>query len=91
VADYLLPEGMTPAAVTTAIASRLSIRDGRRIEADRTYYDTFDGLLHAASLAAVWEDGQLAVIERGSGASRATAACLRQTSRPGACPTHCER
>ncbi len=72
-ADYLLPEGMTPAAATTSIASKLNIRNGRRIESDRTYYDTFDGLLHSAGLTAVWEGGQLAIVQRGSGRTTATA------------------
>jgi CHAD domain-containing protein len=64
--DYLLPEGMTFASAGRELASRLSIRAGKTRSCDRAYYDTFDGLLHRAHLIAVWDDGQLALVERDS-------------------------
>jgi CHAD domain-containing protein len=81
VADYLLADGITPAAASRALAELLEVRDGRLCVSDRAYYDTFDGLLHAAGLMAVWEDGQLALIERASDRVRARAQ-LRKPARP---------
>jgi CHAD domain-containing protein len=62
--EYLLPDGMTFAAAGRELASRLSIRPGRSRDRERTYYDTFDGLLHSAGLVAVWDGGELALVER---------------------------
>jgi CHAD domain-containing protein len=73
VADYLLPDGLTPAAAARALAERLDVRRGALCVKDRAYYDTFDGLLHARGLMAVWEDGQLALIEGHSDRVRARA------------------
>jgi CHAD domain-containing protein len=63
VADYLIPDGIAPAAAAKALAERLEVRNGTICVKDRAYYDTFDGLLHARGLLAVWEEGQLALIE----------------------------
>jgi CHAD domain-containing protein len=63
VADYLLPEGMTVAAASRALAERLTVRSGNAHVRARAYYDTFDGLLHGAGASAVWEDGQLALLD----------------------------
>jgi CHAD domain-containing protein len=71
VADYLLAEGITPAAASRALAGLLEVRNGRLSVSDRAYYDTFDGLLRAAGLMAVWEDGQLALVERAGDRVRA--------------------
>ena len=61
--DYLLPDGMTAATASKALADRLTVRAGSARVHSRAYYDTFDGLLHTAGLEAVWEDGQLALLE----------------------------
>jgi CHAD domain-containing protein len=79
VADYLLAEGTTPAAASRALAELLEVRNGRLLVSDRAYYDTFDGLLHAAGLVAVWEDGRLALTERAGDRVRARA----QVPKPG--------
>jgi CHAD domain-containing protein len=63
-ADYLLPEGMTIQSAARTIVSQLAVRDGRMASTQRLYYDTFDGLLHAAGLMAVWENGWLSLNER---------------------------
>ena len=62
--DYVLPEGMTAEGAARAIASELTVRNGRSGLIQRTYYDTFDGLLHASGLIGVWEDGWLSLVER---------------------------
>jgi CHAD domain-containing protein len=67
--DLLLPDGIGPDAVGEALSHRLHIsaRDDE-IERDRTFYDTFDGLLHAAGLSAVHERGRLSVLGSDNGA-----------------------
>ena len=52
-------------------------------ETDRTFYDTFDGLLHAAGLSAVHERGRLALVDRAAGAERVEQRRCR--SRPSRC------
>jgi CHAD domain-containing protein len=81
VADYLLAEGLTPAAASKALAELLEVRNGSVCVSDRAYYDTFDGLLHAAGLMAVWQDGQLTLIGRESDRVRARAH-IRKPARP---------
>jgi CHAD domain-containing protein len=78
--DYLLPEGASAAAASRAIAAVLDVRGGRLCSDERAYYDTFDGLLHAAGLVAVWEKGELALIERDSDRIRAREALSKPTS-----------
>jgi hypothetical protein len=63
---------MTVRGAGEALAATLSIEDGTRSERDRTYYDTFDGLLHGAGLSLSHEDGQLALVERDTGLVRAS-------------------
>jgi CHAD domain-containing protein len=59
-AQYLLPAGLRPEAAKEALAVRLGLEpDGRRTRVERTFYDTFDGRLHAAGIALVQSDGQL--------------------------------
>ena len=75
--DYLLPGGTTATAAARLLAERLSIRNGRTCITNRAYYDTFDGLLHAAGLVAAWEDGELALRELDSERIRARAALAK--------------
>ncbi len=70
--DYLLPEGASLAAAGAELATRLKAREREAHSSDRFYYDTFDGLLYAAGLVAVWEDGQLALVERDGTRVKAT-------------------
>jgi CHAD domain-containing protein len=79
--DYLLPTGMTFASASRELASRLTIRAGMTRSSDRAYYDTFDGLLYRADLMAVWDDGQFALVERGSERVVARAAADKPGSR----------
>ena len=77
--DYLLPDGMTPAAASRVLARELDVRNGSASVSERAYYDTFDGLLHDNGLTAVWEDGQLALIECDTDRVRARAAMPKPT------------
>src|SRR6185437_14918981 len=70
--DLLLPEQMTVRGAGEAVAGALQVRDGELGEHLRNYYDTFDGLLHAAGLSLVHEDGMLSLIERETGLVQAS-------------------
>ncbi|MBV9603469.1 MAG: CHAD domain-containing protein [Solirubrobacterales bacterium] len=70
--ELLLPERMTVSGAGEALAGRLDVEDGRHREGHRAYYDTFDGLLHGAGLSLVHADGRLSLLERDTGALRAT-------------------
>jgi CHAD domain-containing protein len=59
--DLLLPDGIRPEAAGDALSHRLHIREREALEHDRTFYDTFDGLLHGAGLSAVHDHGRLSV------------------------------
>ena len=72
--DLLLPERMTVRGAGEAVAGALQIENGAQGEHLRNYYDTFDGLLHAAGLSLVHEDGMLSLIERESGLVQAASA-----------------
>ena len=70
--DLLLPERMTVRGAGEAVASALHIENGAEGKHVRNYYDTFDGLLHAAGFSLVHEDGMLSLIERESGMVQAS-------------------
>jgi CHAD domain-containing protein len=70
--DLLLPDQMTVRGAGEALARVLTVRDGGHRERDRAYFDTFDGLLYGAGLSAVYEDGQLSLVEREAGLVRAS-------------------
>src|SRR5262249_53746749 len=65
---FLSTDGTTPSVVGEALGHGLQISDSGLRDSDRTYYDTFDGLLRGAGLLAAHEDGQLELIDRDSGA-----------------------
>jgi CHAD domain-containing protein len=70
--EYLPPEGWSLSAAGKAVARVFdSVQDGRAREVDRTFYDTFDGLLHRAGLSLVLEGGAFDLVERGTGTRRA--------------------
>ncbi len=81
VADYLPPDEMTLQAAGDALSARLSVFERGDIETDRTYYDTFDGLLRAEGLSVVHESGQLALVERATGTEEA-AITIPQPTQP---------
>ena len=65
-AQYLLPAELADDAVSGALAPRFKLRDGRPRTTERTFYDTFDGRLHAANLVAVHAEGRLALAQADS-------------------------
>ena len=73
-ADFLPPDDTTLGATGETLSACLSVIERGERVTDRTYYDTFDGLLYSAGLSAVHEHGRLALIERDSGVTRAALA-----------------
>jgi CHAD domain-containing protein len=64
--ELLLPEGVTRETAFASVRERLSLRDGVLGHTDRTFYDTFDGLLHRAGLLVVYTGppaGRLALVD----------------------------
>jgi hypothetical protein len=57
--QLLLPDGLAAAAVADALAAQLPIVTQRASRTDRTFWDTFDGRLHAAGLALTSGAGRL--------------------------------
>jgi hypothetical protein len=50
--EFLSTDGTTPGVVGDALGDGLQITDTGVGDSDRTYYDTFDGLLRGAGLSA---------------------------------------
>jgi len=69
--DLLLPDRMTPVAAIDALSARLTLQEGAGAERDLRFYDTFDGLLHAAGLAFVHESGRAVLVEIEDGTEHA--------------------
>jgi CHAD domain-containing protein len=67
---YLLPDGLD---VTKALGLHLDLRAEPARTADYTFYDTFDGRLHAAGLVLRHGDGRLSLLDRANGSERAHA------------------
>jgi CHAD domain-containing protein len=70
-ADFLPPETLTLQAAGERLLSRFEVGERDEVQSDRTYYDTFDGLLRARGLSVVHERGRLALIDRQNGGVRA--------------------
>ena len=70
--ELLLPDRMTLRGAGDALAAAMRVHDGLQGIHDRTYYDTFDGLLHAAGLSLIHADGALSLVEVESGVVRAS-------------------
>jgi CHAD domain-containing protein len=68
--EFLSTDGTTPSVVGEALGAGLQITDVGVRDSDRTYYDTFDGLLRGAGLTVAHEDGELALVDRDSGLVR---------------------
>ena len=60
--EYLLGDVLTFAGAPRALAAELPLRSGPVRRAQRRFYDTFDGRLHAAGLACVCSDGRLTLL-----------------------------
>ncbi len=70
----LPPDGVPLAEAGEALVRTIGAQEGVEREVERTFYDTFDGLLHAAGLSVVYEEGRLALVEQESGEERAALA-----------------
>jgi CHAD domain-containing protein len=73
VTDFLASDAIALEAAGTALAEQLPVRDRGVAEIERRFYDTFDGLLHAAGLTVVHEGGVMSIVELASGVERAAA------------------
>ena len=71
--DLLPPDGMTLTAASDALARQLRVSDRGTAEIDRTFFDTFDGLLHEDGLSCVHEAGRLTLVDRQTSKVLATA------------------
>jgi CHAD domain-containing protein len=70
VSAYLLPDGLD---LDRALATHLDIEAEPARSTTVTFYDTFDGRLHAAGLTLRHADGRLALIDRETGTERGNA------------------
>ncbi len=71
--EFLSTDELTLDAAAQTLKSQFAVGVGDAREAERFFYDTFDGLLHAEGLELVHEDGRLALVEARSGHERAAA------------------
>jgi len=69
--ELLLADGMSPEAAVDALSARVSLQEGAGAQRDLRFYDTFDGLLHAAGLAFVYGSGRAALVSIGGSVERA--------------------
>jgi CHAD domain-containing protein len=78
--DFLPPEGMTLEQVGDELARALTVAARGERERSRTFYDTYDGLLHADGKMCVFEDERLMLIEIESGTEVAGAPAVQWRS-----------
>jgi CHAD domain-containing protein len=78
-ADFLPPDEMSLDTAGDVLSVRLPVRYGRVRESDRTYFDTFDGLVRGAGLTAVHDQGRMTLVDRESGAEVASMAMAQPT------------
>ena len=71
--DFLPPDELTLDAAGDALGGYLEVNERGDTDTDRTFYDTFDGLLYSAGLCAVHERGRMALVDRSTGAEQASA------------------
>ncbi|WP_270029738.1 CYTH and CHAD domain-containing protein [Solirubrobacter phytolaccae] len=69
----MLPEGADLAAARASLGEHLSLRAGRATSSITTFYDTFDGRLHAAGVTLHHAGGKLVLTAREDGAELAAA------------------
>jgi CHAD domain-containing protein len=61
--EYVLRDGVDLEAIGVALSARFEIAADRERSSQRTFYDTFDGRLHARGLALIHENRRLALID----------------------------
>ena len=69
--DFLPLDEISLDAAGDALGAHLQVNERGDTQTDRTFYDTFDGLLYSAGLSAVHERGRLALVDRTDGTERA--------------------
>jgi CHAD domain-containing protein len=69
--ELLPPDEMSLQAAGVALTAAVAVEDGEVREVDRTFYDTFDGLLREEGLTLSHEDGRLVLLDTASGSERA--------------------
>jgi CHAD domain-containing protein len=79
--QYLLPAGTRPAAAVELLAARLGVVVDAAAATERTFYDTFDGRLHADGLVLLHEDGRLKLADAVAYGERAGAPYERPPAR----------
>ena len=75
--QYLLPAGTRPAAALRLLAGRLGAVVDGSAATERTFYDTFDGRLHADGLVLLHDGGRLKLADAVGYGERAGAPCER--------------
>jgi CHAD domain-containing protein len=60
--EHLLPDGIGIEAARERLSARLRLEAGTVTSVDRTFYDTFDGRLHACGLQLVVQAGRLRLV-----------------------------
>ncbi|MEA2146547.1 MAG: hypothetical protein QOG59_2134 [Solirubrobacteraceae bacterium] len=75
--EFHPPVGMTMAEAVGALSDALTVRQRPERGRERSYYDTFDGLLHGEGLDLVFEAGDLVLCDHASGSARARASLPR--------------
>src|SRR3982074_2282460 len=71
VGEFLTPDDLSLEHAGEALERRLGAVNGRTLEGDRSFYDTFDGRLSGAGLSLSHAGGYLELTERETGEVRA--------------------
>jgi CHAD domain-containing protein len=79
--EFLAPDQISLDAAAELLGARLQVQPGEAHETDRTFYDTFDGLLWDGGRSVVHEGGRVSVIERATGLEEVGEA-MAQPTRP---------
>ncbi|MEA2161758.1 MAG: hypothetical protein QOD66_4138 [Solirubrobacteraceae bacterium] len=79
--DFLPPDQISLDATAELLGARLQVQPGEAHATDRTFYDTFDGLVRDAGSSVVHERGRVSLIDRATGLVQAGEA-MAQPTRP---------
>ena len=79
--QLLLPAGVDASGAADRLAAHVAVVTQRAHRTDRTFWDTFDGRLHAAGLALADTGNRIALIDAATGAERAAGDHVRSLRR----------
>jgi len=79
--EFLPPDQISLDAAAELLGAHLQVQPGEAHATDRTFYDTFDGLLRDGGRSVVHEGGRVSVIERATGLEEVGEA-MAQPTRP---------